>query len=292
MGCYTLLLYGTDRLPGPLLYDGQIGELGRACKYVGHHRLNGLQPLLAARVLLARTRLLFALEHDQGVELIRVLLWSRMSIVRSRPEPGCSTTRICSLSPEVSVPDFTRILTSTREQLKDLWAMNATTIATVSIVISAIALVGATVSLIFQARQLRISLLQSLRTMHAESTRMAFDHPEIVAKVEGDDDPELVAKSVYVNWNMQHMKMSFLLRSTPRDLVRTEAELMFKAPFVRDFWKSARPVYKMEARSRRENEFVKIVDDVFRQVALLQEHDDNLSIDTSSISPSEPESQP
>jgi hypothetical protein len=166
--------------------------------------------------------------------------------------------------------------------------MSATIIATISIVISAIALVGAAVSLIFQSRQLRISLLQSLRTMHAESTQMAFDHPEIVAKIEGDDDPELVAKSVYVNWNMQHLKMSFLLKSTPRDLVQSEAGRMFQAQFVRDFWKNAEPVYKMEAQSRREREFVKIVNDAFRQVALPQEHNENLAIDTSSISPSEP----
>jgi hypothetical protein len=33
-----------------------------------------LQPLLAARVPLACTRLVLALEHDQGVELIRILL--------------------------------------------------------------------------------------------------------------------------------------------------------------------------------------------------------------------------
>jgi Family of unknown function (DUF6082) len=121
---------------------------------------------------------------------------------------------------------------------------------------------------------------------------MAFDHPEIVAKVEGDDDPELVAKSAYVNWNMQHLKMTFLLKSAPRDLVRSEAELMFKAEFVRDFWKSAGPVYKMEARSKREDEFVRIIDDAFRQVTKSQEHNENLAIDTSSISPSEPEPQP
>jgi Family of unknown function (DUF6082) len=170
--------------------------------------------------------------------------------------------------------------------------MSATIIATISIVISAIALVGAAISLILQARQLRMSLLQSLRTTHAETIRMAFDHPEIVAKVEGDDDPELVAKTAYVNWNMQHLKMTFLLKSTSRDLLQSEAERMFQAQFVRDFWKNAEPVYKMEARSRRENEFVKTVDDAFRQVTLLQEHNEKLDIDTSSVSPSEPEPQP
>ena len=65
---------------------------------------------------------------------------------------------------------------------------------------------------------------------------------------------------------MQHLKMSFLLRSTPRDLVQSEAERMFKAQFVRDWWKGAEAVYKVEAQSRREREFVTIVDEAFRQL--------------------------
>src|SRR5215469_9444489 len=55
-----------DRLPGPLFHDGQIGELRRTREPVGQHRPEDLQPLLAARVALARTRLLLALEHDHG----------------------------------------------------------------------------------------------------------------------------------------------------------------------------------------------------------------------------------
>jgi len=169
--------------------------------------------------------------------------------------------------------------------------MSATTIATISIVISAIAPAGAAISLIFQNRQLRISLLQSFRAVHSESTRMALDNPKVVAEVEGEDDPDLVAKSAYVNWNMQHLKMSFLLESTHRDLVQSEAERMFKAQFARDWWKGAEPVCKMEARSKREREFVKIVDEVFRKVTLTQKQNENLAIDTSSISSSEPEPQ-
>jgi hypothetical protein len=61
-------------LPRPLFHDGQIDELRRTREHVGHHRLTGLQPFLAARIPLTRTRLLLALEHDQGVQLIRVLL--------------------------------------------------------------------------------------------------------------------------------------------------------------------------------------------------------------------------
>ena len=62
------------RLTGPLFHNGQIGELWRTREYVGQHCPKGLQPLLAARVALARTRLLLALEHDQGVVQIWVLL--------------------------------------------------------------------------------------------------------------------------------------------------------------------------------------------------------------------------
>jgi hypothetical protein len=61
-----------DRLPGPLLHDDQIGKLRRTREPVGQHRPKDLQPLLAARVALALTPLLLALEHDQGAELSRI----------------------------------------------------------------------------------------------------------------------------------------------------------------------------------------------------------------------------
>src|SRR6516162_2049774 len=57
----------------PLVGDGQVGELWRAGEYVCHRRLHGLQPFLAARVPLARTRFLLAFEHGQDVGLGRVL---------------------------------------------------------------------------------------------------------------------------------------------------------------------------------------------------------------------------
>jgi Family of unknown function (DUF6082) len=169
--------------------------------------------------------------------------------------------------------------------------MSATIIATISITISAIALVGAAIGLIFQARQLRMGVLQSLRVAHSESIRMAFDNPRIVAETEGEDDPDLVAKSAYVNWNMQHLRMSFLLRAAPPVVVQSEAERMFKAQFVRDWWESAGPVYQTEAFSRREHEVLKIVDRAFKRVTLPHEQNANLATGASSISSSEREPQ-
>src|SRR5215475_257253 len=58
----------------PLLGDPQVGELRRAVEDVCHHRPGGMQPFLAARILLARACFLLALEYHQRVHLAGVLL--------------------------------------------------------------------------------------------------------------------------------------------------------------------------------------------------------------------------
>ena len=64
--------------------------------------------------------------------------------------------------------------------------MTATVVAEVSIVISAVALADVAVGLLLQARQLRAAVLQASRQTQAETARMAFDKPEIVAEIVGD----------------------------------------------------------------------------------------------------------
>ena len=120
--------------------------------------------------------------------------------------------------------------------------MSATIIAVISIVISGIALAGVVISLILQARQLRASLLQASRITHSETIRMAFENPKIVAEAWGLDDPEALAKSAYINWVIQHLRMGFSLKITTPAAVRTEVTRMFRAQFPRDWWTTAQPV--------------------------------------------------
>src|SRR5215475_12045973 len=80
----------------PLLGDPQVGELRRAVEDVCHHRPGVVQPFLAARILLARTGFVLALEHNQRVHLAKVLL------IVHHQRPDQSRSRLLS-NPELFI---------------------------------------------------------------------------------------------------------------------------------------------------------------------------------------------
>lgn len=164
--------------------------------------------------------------------------------------------------------------------------MSATIIAVISILISATALIGVVVSLILQARQLRASLLQASRATHAETVRMVFDHPEVLADILGRDDPEWIKKATYVNWVMQHIKMAFSQKVITSAGARKEVAELFRGQFSREWWASARPLFKAEAFLKREREFVTMVDEVFREVTSPQEPSGSSITNVTMTSPS------
>jgi hypothetical protein len=65
---------------------------------------------------------------------------------------------------------------------------------------------------------------------------MGFDKPDLIAGVLGERDPELLAKNMYVNWIVQHLRVNYILKVDPPIAVRNQLALLFKAELPRQWW--------------------------------------------------------
>jgi Family of unknown function (DUF6082) len=135
------------------------------------------------------------------------------------------------------------------------------TIAIISTLISSIALAAVAVSLLLQARQLRVTQLQSARSAQFDFIRMQFDRPELTTAVFGD---QLSLESVLANWYMKYLELSYLLKAASKESILLQAELLFNGNYFREWWERAREIYRSEAGGKSEREFWAIIDKAFR----------------------------
>ena len=140
-------------------------------------------------------------------------------------------------------------------------------VAIISTFISSIALAGVAVSLLIQARQLRISQLQVSRAAQFDLLKMGFDRPDIIAGVL-DEDPDSFSSAIYMNWTMQYMQLGYDIKTLSANAVRVQAGIMFSANLPRSWWLGARPVWMAYATTKRENEFIAMIDEVYEQALL------------------------
>lgn len=138
-------------------------------------------------------------------------------------------------------------------------------IAITSTLISSIALVGIAVSLLLQSRQLRISQLEALRIVQYNLLRMALDNPELIASLVEDRDPESFTKGIFLNWRSKVLELNYEVNAMSADSVRLQAKLMFGGQFSRDWWSETKPIYESEAKTKRQKEFVTLLDEGFEQ---------------------------
>ena len=134
-------------------------------------------------------------------------------------------------------------------------------IAIISTLISSIALAAVALSLLLQARQLRVSQLQSARSAQFEFIRMQFDKPELTTAVFGD---QLSMEGVLANWYMKYLELSYSLKAASGNSVLLQAELLFSGQYFREWWERAREVYQAEANGKSEREFWTIIDKAFQ----------------------------
>jgi Family of unknown function (DUF6082) len=137
-------------------------------------------------------------------------------------------------------------------------------IAIISTLISSIALAGVAVSLLIQARQLRISQLQVTRAAQFDLLKVGFDRPDIAGAIL-DTDSDFFSKGIYINWTMQYLQLGHDIKTLTPNAIRVELTTMFDAEFPRTWWTRARPYWVAEATSKRQISFISLIDDVFEK---------------------------
>jgi hypothetical protein len=140
-------------------------------------------------------------------------------------------------------------------------------IALLSVLISSIALVGIAISLLLQARQLRASQVQASAASHAELMKFALENTAAAMALISDDDPEIFAKEVALNWHISHLLMSYNNKTLSEAHLRRLVGSLFATEDSRSWWTTAGPSYDDDATSRRERRFFAIVDAEFQQAS-------------------------
>ena len=138
-------------------------------------------------------------------------------------------------------------------------------IAVISTLISSIALVAVAASLLLQARQLRTSQVQVTRTAQQELIKFSLENPNVVAGVLGITNPKAYANDAYLNWYVSYLSMSFDIKTMSKSNLRFLLRESIAIENSRRWWAVAGSSYHDWAISRRDKEFVSILEEEFRR---------------------------
>lgn len=144
-------------------------------------------------------------------------------------------------------------------------------LATLSTLISSIALIGVAVSLLLQARQLRSGQVQSTADSQRELMKFALEYPAIVGQLAGAKNLDDFTKQIALNWHMSHLETCYLNNTVAEKQLRRLVALIFSNEFARAWWKAYGISYDDSATSRRERDFFAIVNAEFKRSVLASE---------------------
>jgi Family of unknown function (DUF6082) len=140
-------------------------------------------------------------------------------------------------------------------------------IATLSLVISSVALLGVACGLILQARQLKANQLQVSRATQLELVKLVIDNPELLARSVDSSNSELKIRiNSFLNYRFKRMELSYSIKAVSAASVRLQSELIFNEGYPVEWWAAAREVYAAEAMTRRERQFFALVDEEYTRV--------------------------
>jgi hypothetical protein len=141
----------------------------------------------------------------------------------------------------------------------------STLLAVISILISSVALVGVMLGLLLQARQLRVSNIQTFRSGHSELVRMAMEYPDLHVNPADkiSPDPESLRRNNLLNWGTQHLRFGYEIGAIPEASVRWEIARNFSAAIWREWWARVRDSYVAAANSKKDRQFISIVDEEY-----------------------------
>jgi len=170
-------------------------------------------------------------------------------------------------------PLLLRILARARginwPQLSDI----GQTYGAASAILSGVALVGVSLSLLIQARQARAERIQVVRERHMDILRIALEDPEVYARVMGMDvDPfgentrAFIFATILANYGRMGYQMGVLTESAIRaDFFQG----LFQSELGRAWWSRNRQLWiRNPVPERRAQQFVRIADDEYHRAIM------------------------
>lgn len=153
-------------------------------------------------------------------------------------------------------------------------------ISIIATIISSIALIGVAAGLILQARQIRISQIQAVRSLHLELIKTGIDNPSLVAALVSEDtDPSESEKIAYLNLWVEFWRAGYGMKSMSKASIAFYAQLIFEREYARRWWQTGRDLHYIEVSGKRERDFLDIVDAEFQNA--IKGHLENVVKDNS-----------
>ncbi|MEU1782047.1 DUF6082 family protein [Streptomyces abikoensis] len=143
------------------------------------------------------------------------------------------------------------------------------TYASVSAILSALAVVGVAYSLILQAKQARLEQFQAMRTFQRDLLLMAMEDASLrpcwgpMHGLQGD----AWRQHTYSRLIMAYLWMGAETGGIPMTSIRANAQEIFKSDVGRHYWERTRARWELDACSARERRFVKIFKEEFERSA-------------------------
>lgn len=142
-----------------------------------------------------------------------------------------------------------------------------------SAVLSGIALVGVSLSLLVQARQAKVERIRIARERHMELLRIALDAPDVYGPVIGldasrstIDTRQFLFSTMWVNYARVGFQMGVLSEDILHDDIFGPA---FRNEPIRKWWVAVRKVWSDDlVPDRRERRFVQIIDEEYRKALI------------------------
>ena len=138
-----------------------------------------------------------------------------------------------------------------------------------SALLAVLALIGVTLSLIFQARESRATREQAFRASNSEMLKMAMDDPAYAECWGGVLEPGNLTEqrqSMYVNMILTQWEMGYETGAVGETHIRALAAQLFEGRVPWEFWRRTRELRIKTAESRRARRFQLMIDDEFRRV--------------------------
>ncbi|MEU5689701.1 DUF6082 family protein [Streptomyces venezuelae] len=142
--------------------------------------------------------------------------------------------------------------------------------ALISLIISAAALAGVLVSLVYQSRQTRISQEASIRETHRELLMLSLNDPVLRAcwgspsnELPNDQARQVMFANLIVNW----WQTQYVLKEVSEAELAISLTTFFRGEIGRTYWNRVRPSWGRvaeAAHSKRKKRFVAIVDEQYR----------------------------
>lgn len=136
----------------------------------------------------------------------------------------------------------------------------------VSALLSALALIGVSVSVLLQLREVRFSRLEARRTRHYELTRLAMEDPSYQKIFVFPEDPsiEVTRAFAYINQYLQFWQMLWEFSDISETELRVQARGLFNTSVGRDFWRRYGSIRLRNDNTRREREFDRVLDSIYK----------------------------